>query len=977
MKISGASIMGRALIVCSVCLFFATAVKADVCFLPADLCYEGAANVVSRDCSGFNETSDKGEGWNCVACGDKYKCEERQCPAGYTTSSTCGSGLSATCDGGKSGNKTCCKCEASAQKCINERYTFVKTDNNTCQDECPYNSSYHKICTCPGYEPSKGDSCSVYETCDLGDSVHEEYYKITGSRRQCNNSAYVTADSPQYTSGENDCTLACTDSCDNKKYYTCTAKITCNPSEGKYSTKELCEASLQQFSWVDWLYQTVQNINLIRTSYAGVTTPNQDLERCHYCRDAPNYTECMRNCMGLAQPDNPVGPLCPVDQDRRCVLCTNGCVRGSGYASYPCCSKVTDEPITACIGMMMERDMSCVHCKTDDPSWRAPGCEGYPCCIETPCIDDCTVLEAPYCTRSGGTWVKTGLKSKCGNDCLECQQPQATESPCELKDGCWVVKNGGCDEASGLYASESTCTIMGWPCSKTGNCWRRTKAELTFVRKSTCNPVLIVRGTETTTTITPDTGNHVFVDAGINTLSYGLSTGIPSSFTVSGPSGSTVMTAKQTGTEGAIGSYTFVAGKSYQITPNCTDCGTIQNQVITYEFSIVRDANQNRKMVVTSGNCNSAPHTLGLAMTYDNFTNRDYVRAYGWNCDKEIPINVAEELGEHDTATLYIDFSGTIVNPDNQVSEIYNPNWQGHVLTYSGTGATGSWGRYYTRDGNYASYTENVTFIDAQNSRYKIDLPNKGCSPRVQLIFRTEDFPLENSTGCTGCDYCITGRCSGSGDKSITSNSSTYEACPISCGNSQKYRCREGYTPVYRGSNQYSCEDRRNCYSNFQAQCNAWSGTMRSSSSQITSTNCRLSLGWCNDTYYYCQKSGCSDSGSSGGQCLSWLPNRYTNIPISKTVCTDVCCSEGAQQPLSYSYMTGCSPIGSTYTCQYEYHNAQVSFKLCYRSVSGMLYETEAEGQSMESGRFCVPGWIRVPHYTRCFGWYMVGCAGG
>lgn len=769
MKISGASIMGRALIVCSVCLFFATAVKADVCFLPQDLCYEGAANVVSQDCSGFTETSPKGEGWNCVSCGDRYKCTEKECPAGYTTSSTCGSGLSATCDGGKSGDKTCCKCEASAQKCINEGYTFVKTDNNTCQDKCPYNSSYYKICTCTGYdEVSNGDQCNNYATCDLGDADHETYYKITGSRRTCTNSAYVTADSPQYTSGENDCTLACTDSCDNKKYYTCTAKITCNPSEGKYSTKELCEASLQQFSWVDWLYQTIQDINLIRTSYAA-TSNDLDLEMCHYCRTDPNPRECYKACMPQTTPDGPVN-LCMVDDEKNCVLCIDGCTRGSGYSSYPCCSKVTDEPII------------------DDP-------------IDFGCIDDCTVLEAPYCTRSGGTWVKTGLKSKCGNDCLECQQPQATESPCELKDGCWVVKNGGCDEASGLYASESTCTIMGWPCSKTGNCWRRTKAELTFVRKSTCNPVLIVRGTETTATITPETGNHVFVDAGINTLSYGLSTGIPSSFTVLGPSGSTVMTAKQTGTEGAIGSYTFVAGKSYQITPDC-------------------------------------------------------------------------------------------------------------------------------------------------------------------------------SADCSGCDYCITGRCSSSGDKSITSNSSTYEACPISCGNSQKYRCKEGYTPVYRGSNQYSCEDRRNCYSNFQAQCNVWGGTMRSSSSQITSTNCRLSLGWCNDTYYYCQKSGCSDSGSSGGQCLSWLPNRYTNIPISKTVCTDVCCSEGAQQPLSYSYMTGCSPIGSTYTCQYEYHNAQVSFKLCYRSVSGMLYETEAEGQSMESGRFCKPEWIRVPHYTRCFGSYLVGCTG-
>lgn len=316
MKISGASIIGRALIVCSVCLFFATAVKADVCFLPADLCYEGAANVVSRDCSGFNETADKGEGWTCVACGDKYKCEERQCPAGYTTSSTCGSGLSATCDGGKSGNKTCCKCEASAQKCINEGYTFVKTDNNSCQDECPYNSSYHKICGCPGYEePSKGDSCSVYETCDLGDSVHEEYYKITGSRRQCNNSAYVTADSPQYTSGENDCTLACTDSCDNKKYYTCTAKQVCNnafPAISKaflgslgYSTDQI--ASGQGFgAFYNWVASDTGSVGLIHiTHFEG--NPTHEM----YNRIASTATSCTEN--GITR----FSSLCPgMTQDR-------------------------------------------------------------------------------------------------------------------------------------------------------------------------------------------------------------------------------------------------------------------------------------------------------------------------------------------------------------------------------------------------------------------------------------------------------------------------------------------------------------------------------------------------------------------------------------------------------------------------------------------------------------------------------------
>lgn len=315
MKISGASIMGRALIVCSVCLFFATAVKADVCFLPADLCYEGAANVVSRDCSGFTETSDKGEGWTCVACGDKYKCEERQCPPGYTTNSTCGIGLSATCDGGKSGNKTCCKCEASAQKCINEGYTFVKTDNNTCQDKCSYNSSYYKICTCTGYnETSNSDQCNNYATCDLGDADHENYYKITGSRRQCTNSAYVTADSPQYTSGENDCTLACTDNCDNKKYYTCTAKQVCNnafPAISKaflgslgYSTDQI--ASGQGFgAFYNWVASDTASVGLEHINHFEGNPTNEMYNRiasdATSCTGSDGITKYSKICGGMTQ----------------------------------------------------------------------------------------------------------------------------------------------------------------------------------------------------------------------------------------------------------------------------------------------------------------------------------------------------------------------------------------------------------------------------------------------------------------------------------------------------------------------------------------------------------------------------------------------------------------------------------------------------------------------------------------------------
>ena len=149
-----------------------------------------------------------------------------------------------------------------------------------------------------------------------------------------------------------------------------------------------------------------------------------------------------------------------------------------------------------------------------------------------------------------------------------------SQTLCRKDTGADVTPTDSCDSSLGEYERESDCKNMGWPCAKEGNCWKRTKAQITYARSNTCNPVLIVQGSATTVTITPNTNTtnqQQFVDAGNNELSFGLSTGIPSSFKIGGPDGTTTLTVPVTGSSGTItiGTYNFKAGKSYQITPNC------------------------------------------------------------------------------------------------------------------------------------------------------------------------------------------------------------------------------------------------------------------------------------------------------------------------------------------------------------------------------------------------------------------------
>lgn len=122
---------------------------------------------------------------------------------------------------------------------------------------------------------------------------------------------------------------------------------------------------------------------------------------------------------------------------------------------------------------------------------------------------------------------------------------------------------------------------------------------------------------------------------------------------------------------------------------------------------------------------------------------------------------------------------------------------------------------------------------------------------------------------------------------------------------------------------------------------------------------------------------GSSGGGSSGGSttsCSGARPVKFTNIPMSSssTTCIDVCCGPNADVPSSYSYLGDCNGVGSTYTCP-----PTTSSILCYRDIQGILHETDGVETGSGITRHCVPGWIQVPHYTRCFGSYLVGCTGG
>ena len=415
---------------CLFCLLLATAANADVCFLPTGQCEAASANL-STGCSGFNLTGAKDEtGWNCIQCGEKWKCEKKSCKDDYKTDVRCSGTETKVCDETrKAGDESCCKCEDSVTKCQHEGYVYKTTNTNeNCTGKCPYNSDYYESCECNAKydKASDANACYAYNTCELGDLAGTKKYEQTNDVHKCkdymDNAEYVTDNSEQVKSDDYDCTLVCTETCDNsnRKYYQCSPK-------------------------------------------------NNDCTGCDYC----------------------IAGTCKDSGENRII---------SDSSTYEKC---------------------------------ADSCGGK------------------YRCKSGYT------PSYAGSNQYKC-----------------VPGNASCDSSLGEYERESDCKIMGWPCAKEGNCWKRTKAQITYARSNTCNPVLIVQGSATTVTITPNTNTtnqQQFVDAGNNELTFGLSTGIPSSFKIGGPDGTTTLTATVTGSHGTIGTYNFKAGKSYQITPNCND----------------------------------------------------------------------------------------------------------------------------------------------------------------------------------------------------------------------------------------------------------------------------------------------------------------------------------------------------------------------------------------------------------------------
>ena len=432
------SLFKHALSTC-LCCFLLTistiySANAAVCFLPeGGNCSTGGDRnpppiPCDTDCI-YND--DKGEGWDCTQCSctaGRWKCEKSTCPEGYSTDAQCNPDQTPICEG-KSGSAQCCKCEDNSTRCQHEGYAYKKTTNNKCRNQCPYDSNYYEECWCENkYDLTATEKCYAYETCEVGDLANtKKYQKTNDLHKNCAEKGYVTKDSPQYTSNDYTCgaTPICTE-CDDVEYYQCTPKHSCNASEGKYDTEELCVTayrnSTQHASVLDWFEKVINNFSLIPTCYAA----NLDYEMCWHCRTAPNPRACYAECMPQTQVDGPS----------------------------------TDNPNTGCIAMAMEHDKDCVYCKTDDPTYRAPGCEGYPCCDITPTIP-CRIDPDKNCAL-----CSKGCDRKEYPCCLNNPEivdpdpnPDVPESPCELKDGCWVVKtpNNTCNPDEGMYYTEAEC----------------------------------------------------------------------------------------------------------------------------------------------------------------------------------------------------------------------------------------------------------------------------------------------------------------------------------------------------------------------------------------------------------------------------------------------------------------------------------------------------------------------------------------
>ncbi len=628
---------------CLFCLLLATAANADVCFLPTGQC-EAASADLSTGCSGFNLTGAKDEtGWNCTQCGEKWKCEKKSCKDDYKTDVRCSGTETKVCDETrKAGDESCCKCEDSVTKCQHEGYVYKKTSTNeNCKNKCPYNGDYYESCECNAkYDKSSNtNACYTYNTCELGDLAGTKKYEQASDVHKCkdymDNAEYVTDNSEQVKSDDYDCTLVCTETCDNsnRKYYQCSPKKDDDPCEnGPYSwrdteccakdkwkdtvycRKPTCTITAGDKKFTDLIYpyqvtdfvpkvcddRLKEGLGIGNLQY-GCSSRNTNyvLGMIRYCGGINDFAgiDDINALAGEMYGRSFTNNAAPGVYER-CEISASKLPKYTGFTGSAGASTLYNKIKSHALGRLDDFWINVRECYNGDESgmvnfffdsykygvFHAPVLSSNPynrgMCVCRDAVDctGCDYCIAGTCKSSGENRIisDSSTYEKCADSCggkYRCKSGYTPSYAGSNQYKC-VPGNASCDSSLGEYERESDCKIMGWPCAKEGNCWKRTKAQITYARSNTCNPVLIVQGSATTVTITPNTNTtnqQQFVDAGNNELTFGLSTGIPSSFKIGGPDGTTTLTATVTGSHGTIGTYNFKAGKSYQITPNCND----------------------------------------------------------------------------------------------------------------------------------------------------------------------------------------------------------------------------------------------------------------------------------------------------------------------------------------------------------------------------------------------------------------------
>jgi hypothetical protein len=615
---------------CLFCLLLATAASADVCFLPTGQCEAASANL-STGCSGFNLTGAKDEtGWNCTQCGEKWKCEKKSCKDDYKTDVRCSGTETKVCDETrKAGDESCCKCEDSVTKCQHEGYVYKTTNTNeNCTGKCPYNSDYYESCECNAkYDKSSNtNACYTYNTCELGDLAGTKKYEQASDAHKCkayiDNSAYVTDNSEQVKSDDYDCTLVCTETCDNsnRKYYQCSPKSGCH-----YNTVAQCKAAGYTYTAAErWEIEesanpgttgecepcdcggTEMNKCTLYTSCAGyeykqsqvsngaLKTFPERYEECvqtvtldTYYKCAHGYSwsyagsgqyQCVANMVTCTiDPDDP-DVFDPGYWQLDNISCDNGTTKATPgavtlrYTSDSGCHTTVDVKVGK--GSTMSRALL---------STASGSCSGIGCTIRhggnswcSQVKNTCSIFGSEFSKDSTGYYVtENGQKIYWKVDGSEnytgdCSAGGGCESQYKSQCDSW----GGTLKSSTSYVNEDVChAVFGecdnkyWYCLKPG-CSDSGSVTVYYDAPTNCNaPMRLTHQSSGVTIMTAATTNNV--PAGTYTISP--SSGSIQSYTIRMGRGGTPST--KTGTT----TYTFSAGNEYWIVPNCSSGGGCQN----------------------------------------------------------------------------------------------------------------------------------------------------------------------------------------------------------------------------------------------------------------------------------------------------------------------------------------------------------------------------------------------------------------